>query len=84
MYEFSKGRNVHCLIVSGGLLVSGRRPDWDSEVPDLWSNGSAFMGLSAPISINPSPHIQIQQTTARKSDTGEINQVLYKVLEPSS
>jgi hypothetical protein len=49
---------------TGGLLMSGRRPNWDSGEPDLWSNGSVFMGPRDPISIDPSPHIPLQQTTA--------------------
>jgi hypothetical protein len=47
----------------GGLLMSGRRSNCDSGEPDLWSNGSVFMGQSAPTSIDPSPHIPLQQTT---------------------
>jgi hypothetical protein len=49
--------------VIGGLLMSGRRPKSDSGEPDLWSNGSVFMEPSEPISIDPSPHIPLQQTT---------------------
>jgi hypothetical protein len=44
--------------------MSGRRPYRDSEKPDLWSNGSVFMGPREPIPIDPSPHIPLQQTTA--------------------
>jgi hypothetical protein len=29
----------------------------------LWSNGSVFMGQCEPISIDPGPHIPLQQTT---------------------
>src|SRR5215217_7267046 len=50
--------------ISGGLLMSGRRSTCDSGEPDLWSNGSVFMGSREPISIDPSPHIPLQQTTA--------------------
>src|SRR5215211_9392553 len=46
------------------LLMSGRRPNCDSGKPDLWSNGSVFMGPREPISIDPCPHILLQQTTA--------------------
>jgi hypothetical protein len=46
-----------------GLLISGRRPNYDSGEPVLGSNGSIFMGPSAPISIAPSPHIPLRQTT---------------------
>jgi hypothetical protein len=48
---------------SGGLLMSGRRSDCDSGEPNLWSNGSVFIEPSASISIDPSPHIPLQQTT---------------------
>jgi hypothetical protein len=51
-------------LLSGGLLMSGRRPDCDSGEPDLWSKGSVSMGPNAPISIDPSLHIQLQQTIA--------------------
>ncbi len=47
----------------GGLLMSGRRPNRDSGEPDLWSNRSVFQEPSEPISIDPSPHIPLQQTT---------------------
>src|SRR5215211_6137934 len=43
--------------------MSGRRPNCDSGEPDLWSNGSVFMEPSKPISIDPSPHIPLQETT---------------------
>jgi hypothetical protein len=43
--------------------MSGRRPNCDSGEPDLWSNGSVFMGPREPISIDPSPQISLQQTT---------------------
>ena len=43
--------------------MSGRRPNCDSGERDLWSNGSVFMEPSKPISIDPSPHIPLQQTT---------------------
>src|SRR5215210_2071626 len=49
----------------GGLLMSGRRPNSDSGEPDLWSNGSVFMGSKEPISVDPSPQIPLQQTTAK-------------------
>src|SRR5215203_5262058 len=49
---------------SGGLLMSGRRPNSDSGEPDLCSNGSVFMGSKEPISVDPSPQIPLQQTTA--------------------
>src|SRR5215203_7520142 len=48
---------------SGGLLMSGRRPNSDSGEPDLCSNGSVFMGSKEPISVDPSPQIPLQQTT---------------------
>ena len=47
-----------------GLLMSGKL-DYDSGEPVLGSNGSIFMGPSAPLSIDPTSHIQLQQTTAR-------------------
>src|SRR5215212_10386429 len=53
-------------LIIGGLLMSGRRLTSDSGEPDLWSNGSVFMGPREPISIDPSPHIPLQQTTARR------------------
>src|SRR5215213_2659390 len=56
---------VAVAILTGGLLMSGRRLTSDSGEPDLWSNGSVFMGPREPISIDPSPHIPLQQTTAR-------------------
>jgi hypothetical protein len=43
--------------------MSGSRPDCDSGEPDLWSNGSVIMGPREPISIDPSLHIPLQQTT---------------------
>src|SRR5215211_3663449 len=46
--------------------MSGRRLTSDSGEPDLWSNGSVFMGPREPISIDPSPHIPLQQTTANE------------------
>jgi transposase len=49
--------------------MSGRRLTSDSGEPDLWSNGSVFMGPREPISIDPSPHIPLQQTTV-KADVG--------------
>jgi hypothetical protein len=58
------GRGKRCG-TSGGLLMSGRRPNSDSGEPDLWSNGSVFMGSKEPISVDPSPQISLQQTTAR-------------------
>src|SRR5215213_12028717 len=51
------------MAIIGGLLMSGRRLTSDSGEPDLWSNGSVFMGPREPISIDPSPHIPLQQTT---------------------
>jgi hypothetical protein len=45
--------------------MSGRRANCDSGEPDPWSKESAFMGPSAPMSIDPSLHIQLQQTTVR-------------------
>jgi hypothetical protein len=59
----------------GGLLMSGRRPNCDPGEPNLWSNGSVFMGPREPISIDPSPHILLQQTTAMAA---------YTVIEPPS
>ena len=47
----------------GGLLMSERRSDCDWGEPDLWSNGGVFVGPSEPISIDPSLHIPLQQTT---------------------
>jgi hypothetical protein len=44
-------------------LMSGRSANCDSGEPDPWSKESVFMGPSAPISIDPSLHIQLQQTT---------------------
>jgi DNA-binding response OmpR family regulator len=55
-------------VLSGRLLMSGRRPNCDSGKPDLWSNGSVFTEPSEPISIDPSPHIPLQQTTVRAGD----------------
>jgi hypothetical protein len=52
---------------SGGLLMSVRRRYCDSGVTDLWSEGSVFTEPSAPISIDPSPHISPQQTTGRNA-----------------
>jgi hypothetical protein len=49
---------------TGGLLMSGRRSDCDSGEPNLWSNGSVFIEPSASMSIDPSLHIPLQQTTA--------------------
>jgi hypothetical protein len=46
-----------CTDLIGDLLMSGRSPYCDSGEPDLWSNGSVFMGPSELISIDPSPHI---------------------------
>ena len=51
----------------GGLLMSGR-PKSDSGEPDLWSNGSVFEEPRESISIDPSPHIPLQQTTAREKE----------------
>ena len=48
--------------------MSGRMSDCDSGEPDLWSNGSVFMGLIEPISLDPSPHILLQQTTDKFTD----------------
>ena len=48
----------------GCLLMSGRRLNSDSGEPDWWSNGSVFMGSKEPISVDPSPQIPLQQTTA--------------------
>jgi hypothetical protein len=45
--------------------MSGRRPNCDSGEPDLWSNGSVFKRPREPSSIDPSPHILLQQTTDR-------------------
>jgi DNA-binding response OmpR family regulator len=53
---------------SSGLLMSVRRLNCDSGKPDLWSNGSVFMGPREYISIDPSPHIPLQQTTVRAGD----------------
>src|SRR5215218_7832528 len=49
---------------TGGLLMSGRRPNSDSGEPDSWSNGSVFMRPREPIWIDPSLHIPLQQSTA--------------------
>jgi hypothetical protein len=49
---------------AGGLLMSGRRANCDSGEPDPWSRESVFMRPSGPISIDPSLHIQLQQTTS--------------------
>ena len=46
--------------------MSGRRPNYDLGEPDLWSNGSVFMGQCEPISIDPGPHIPLQQTTDKR------------------
>ena len=43
--------------------MSGRRANCDSGEPDPWSKESVFMRPSGPISIDPSLHIQLQQTT---------------------
>jgi hypothetical protein len=50
-------------VLTGGLLMSGRRLNCRSGEPDLWSYGSVFMGPREPISFDPSPHIPLQQTT---------------------
>src|SRR5215213_8216167 len=48
---------------TAGFLILGRRANCDSGEPDLWSNGSVFMGPSEPISIDPSSPILLQQST---------------------
>jgi hypothetical protein len=60
--------NVIAIRCNGGLLMSGRRASCDSGEPDPWSKESVFMGPSAPVSIDPSLHIQLQQTTAKPAN----------------
>jgi hypothetical protein len=79
--------NVIAIRCSGGLLMSGRRPDCELGDPDLWSKGSVCMGPSKPISIDPSAHIPLQQTTDRSrflrssSNTISANFVLTEFYE---
>src|SRR5215213_8690481 len=68
------------MAIIGGLLMSGRRLTSDSGEPDLWSNGSVFMGPREPISIDPSPHIPLQQTTAKP--ILHLNEALLVLDEP--
>jgi GH25 family lysozyme M1 (1,4-beta-N-acetylmuramidase) len=59
--------------------MSGRRPNSDSGEPDLWSNGSVFMGSKEPISVDPSPQIPLQQTTGNWEEAVNIANPVFGV-----
>jgi hypothetical protein len=61
--QVAKLLNGSTRAIIGGLLMSGRRSNCDSGDPGLWSNGSVLEEPCEPISIDPSPHILLQQTT---------------------
>jgi len=71
--------NLTSQVLIGSLLMSGRRSKSDTGEPDLWSNGSVFEVLREPISIDPSLHISLQQTTliAGCNDLGPGNLALW-------